>query len=262
MLPGRVATKPGAFARFFHGMAFPWKGIAFVFQHPRLIPLAFAPILATIATVALLFGAFAHLASAIAQRFSGGHGVIFGFLFAIMMALVTIAVYYVGFVAILSLASAPFCSSLSDRAEALATGRPIPRRGAKATLVEAGRGIVHALLALALYLAISLPISALGLLVNFIPLVGQVLSMVLYALGFLVTSYFFAYGYLDYPLSSRCAGFGEKWAYIGRHRAEALGFGGMVGLIVLVPIVNLLVAPFATVGAALLFVEIERGDAA
>jgi CysZ protein len=167
---------------------------------------------------------------------------------------VVVALGYVGFVVLLSLACAPFCSALSDRVECYATGRPIPKRALGATLYEALRGIGHALLRLGIYVVISVPLYLLGVVV-------PPASPVFAGLGMLVTTYFLAYDFFDYPLSSRERGFGEKWRYVMAHQAESLGFGAMVGLLLAVPALNVLVAPFAAVGAALLYVDLERADA-
>jgi uncharacterized protein involved in cysteine biosynthesis len=45
---------------------------------------------------------------------------------------------------------------------------------------------------------------------------------------------------------------------VGENRAESLGFGAMVGLLLAIPALNMLVAPFAAVGAALLHVDVEK----
>jgi CysZ protein len=154
-------------------------------------------------------------------------------------------------VAILALACAPFCALLSDRTEAIAAGRPVPKHGIGTTLLEAGRGLLHTLFRLVCYAGISIPLYLLGLLV-------PPLSPIFVFLGMIVTSYFLAYDFLDYPLSSRHHGFSQKWAFIAQHRAESLGFGAMVGLMLAIPLFNLVVAPFAAIGAALLHVELER----
>jgi CysZ protein len=204
--------------------------------------------------VVLLLGGAWHLASSLAHRWTGGHGLLGAALFALIMAAVVAALGYVGFVVLLSLACAPFCSALSDRVEAIAAGRPPPKRTVGETLVEALRGVAHAIGRLALYVVVSVPLYLLGVAV-------PPASPIFVGLGMVVTSYFLAYDFLDYPLSSRARGFGAKWRYVMGHQPEALGFGGMVGLLLAVPALNVLVAPFAAVGAALLFVDLERADA-
>jgi CysZ protein len=250
-----IPKKPreGAVTRFFAGMAYPWKGIGFTFKNPPLLALAFAPIVLTIVVVVLLFSGASHLASSLSHRFAG-HGFFGSLLYTVIMAVVVLAVYFVGFVAVLSLASAPFCSSLSDRTEALAAGRKIPKHGIGHVITEAARGLLHAILSLGLYLIISVPISLAGALI-------APLAPFFWFAGFVVTAYFFAYGYFDFPLSSRCTGFGEKWDWLAKNRADSLGFGSMVGLMVMIPGFNLFIAPFATVGAALLYGEIEKRNA-
>jgi CysZ protein len=242
--------KPGAFSRFFGASAYPWKGIGFAFAHPKLLLFCAGPIATTVVAVILLFGGAWHLASSWAHGFAGD-GFFGWLLFVFIMAFVVLAIGYVGFVAILALACAPFCAVLSDRTEALATGRPPPKHAIGTVLFEALRGIAHTLLRLAAYVAVSVPLYLLGI-------VLPPLSPIFVVLGMVITSYFLAYDFLDYPLSSRRHGFGQKWAFIAEHRAESLGFGAMVGLMLAIPLFNLVVAPFAAIGAALLHVELER----
>src|SRR5439155_1742378 len=191
-------------------MSFTWQGLAFVFRHPRLLPLALAPIALTAAPVAWLLWRVFSWATSLGQRAGGGY--LGGLIAGALMLLGLVAAYLVASVTIL-IASAPFCAALSDRAEALATGRPIPKHGVGKTVSEALRGLAHSLLATLIYFALSLALWLVGL------VLGPLAPLTLVP-SFLLTAYFFAYGFLNYPLSSRCAGFGEKWLYIGRHRAE------------------------------------------
>ncbi|MSP62609.1 MAG: hypothetical protein EXR72_20220 [Myxococcales bacterium] len=248
--PTRPSARPGAFGRFFHAAGFPFRGIGFAFAHPGLLPLCFAPIVTTLVAVALLFGGAMRLASSLASYFGSGHGWLVMALLALVIGLVLLGIGYIGFVVVLSLANAPFCSLLSERVEALATGRPAPSRGVIGILIEAGRGLLHALLRVVVYLAISLPLWLVNLI---IPPLAPIMAI----LSILATSYFLAYDYLDYPLSNRAAGAGTKWGYVTEHGAESLGFGGMTGLLLAIPLLNLFIAPFAAVGATLLYVEMS-----
>jgi CysZ protein len=247
----KAPRKPGAFGRFFGAMGYPWKGMGFVIDHPRLLPLTLAPIATTVTAVLLLFSWAMQLAATLAHHWAGGHGWLGRILFFLIMIFVVVPLGYLAFTAILSLSAAPFCAALSDRVEHLATGRPIPNLGVGGTILEALRGILHALLRLTVYLVISVPLYLIGL---FVPPIAPITMM----LGMIVTSYFLAYDFLDYPLSSRKKGFAEKWAFVDENRAESLGFGAMVGLLLAIPALNMLVAPFAAVGAALLHVDVEK----
>jgi CysZ protein len=244
-----VVQPTGVVARFFWGMSHLLKGGRFVARHRRLVPWCLGPVL----TALVLIGAFMVWASRglswMAERLAG-HGLGAGVLYFFLMAFVGVAVLYFGLVTVASLAAGPFCGLLAERAEALATGVPGPKQSLGEVAAEVLRGVVHALGRTALYLAVTLPLTVVTLM---LPPLGPLVVGVQFG----VSGLFLAYDFLDYPLGRRGYGFGRKWSYIEQHRAEALGFGVAVALCLLVPLVNLVVPPLAAVGATLLFVHLE-----
>ncbi|HEX2572251.1 MAG TPA: EI24 domain-containing protein [Polyangia bacterium] len=244
-----VVQPTGTVARFFWGMSYLPKGGRYVLRHRSLVPWCLGPVL----TAIVLLGAFMVLASRgiswMSERLAG-HGLGAGVLYFFLMAFVGVAVLYFGLVTVASLAAGPFCGLLAERVEALATGEPGPKQSLGAMAAEVVRGVVHALARTGLYLAVTLPLTVVTLL---LPPLGPLVVVVQFG----VTGMFLAYDFLDYPLGRRGYGFGRKWSYIEQHRAEALGFGVAVALLLLVPFVNLVVPPLAAVGATLLFVHLE-----
>lgn len=249
--PAAPAVKPGVWRRFGAAMGYPFHGMRLVFQHPRLLLLCAGPVLTAVVVSLLLFTGAISLGQRLAHR--TGHGFFAELFFLFFVVFVFVAIGYFAYVALISIAAAPFCSAISDRVEAIHTGVTLPPQPFSTTLREAGRGVLHAIARAFVYLLISLPLSLFNMI--FPPLAPVILCG-----QFVVTSYFLAYDFLDYPLSRRCAGFGQKWKFIDEHRAESLGFGFMLGLIFLFPVINVLMAPFAAAGAAILHADLRAGS--
>jgi CysZ protein len=247
------SPKTSAFTRFGRGMTYLFKGAGFVGKHPRLLPLCVGPVLTSIILVLLLIIGANWGVSYLSQRWGGGHGVWAGVIYILLMIFVVAALVFLGAVVLLSLAASPFCSLISERTEALATGKPVPSQSWGQIFTESLRGIGHALIRVFCYLALTLPLSALGFFLSPIAPVFLILQ-------FVISAFFLAYDFLDYPLSRRCVGFGAKWIYVDRHRADSFGFGVTVALAILVPLANVIVPPIAAVGATLLYVDL--GDRA
>ncbi len=64
--------------------------------------------------------------------------------------------------------------------------------------------------------------------------------------------------YLAYPLENQGVLFSEQKSLIGSIRVGALSFGGMAVLGLTVPVLNVIVAPAAVIGATLYFNEIKQ----
>ena len=145
-----------------------------------------------------------------------------------------------------NLVAAPFNERLAARIVAAAgqripraTGEVTVRTAAQATVDElrkTGYFVVRALLTLPLFLVPGVNL--------FAPVVW-----------FLLTSWFLALEYWDYPLALTGARFAEQRRLLRRNRLTALGFGTGVTVLLLVPIVNLAAMPAAVAGAALLWAD-------
>ena len=67
--------------------------------------------------------------------------------------------------------------------------------------------------------------------------------------------------YIDYPVDNHKLGWNEMLAWLREKRWQSLSFGGVVYLVLLIPVVNILMMPAAVAGATLFWVR-ERGEAA
>lgn len=93
-----------------------------------------------------------------------------------------------------------------------------------------------------------------ALVVNFIPVVGQVAVILLY-------SYYSALMFIDYPASRRRWSLGRKIGWLRSHGSSSLRIGFLPALISMIPLVNIfaiaLLFPVLTVHATLNFSAIE-----
>ncbi len=67
--------------------------------------------------------------------------------------------------------------------------------------------------------------------------------------------------YIDYPADNHKLSWQGMLAWLRQKRWQCMSFGGIVYLVLLVPVVNLLMMPAAVAGATLFWVR-ERGDEA
>lgn len=246
-----MAKRDGALTRFFRGAGYLGRGFSFVRQHRALWPWVAAPSLLTgLVTVLGAFGAH-HWARAFIDRHTAGHGAIWTAILTFLMYVFVAGVAYVAFLVTSMVATAPFAGTLSEKAEKLARGDAPTQHGFGPVVREAVRSTLHTIVSLTLYLT-------LAVLLFLLQFFASVLAPLIWVASLALSGTFLAYDAFDPPLSRRDAGFGRKWAYVGEHAAEALGFGVVVALLIAVPLVNLFVPAVAAVGGTLLFLDLER----
>jgi CysZ protein len=64
--------------------------------------------------------------------------------------------------------------------------------------------------------------------------------------------------YIDYPADNHKLGWNEMLAWLRQKRWQSMSFGGIVYLVLLIPVINILMMPAAVAGATLFWVR-ERG---
>ena len=147
------------------------------------------------------------------------------------------------FTLLANLFAAPFYGRLSERTQLMITGQPakaIEQPLTKVLFTETKR-IAH------------LATRALPLLVLSIIPGLNVLAPLLWAL---FGAWGMAQEYFAYPLENHGALFSEQKELLKSIRWGALSFGGLAILGLAIPIVNIIVAPAAVVGATLYFIEV------
>ncbi|MEW6263133.1 MAG: sulfate transporter CysZ [Thermodesulfobacteriota bacterium] len=235
------------------GFMAPLRGARFLLRHPRLISLAVLPILINTVLLAAIFylslGSFLRWLAEMLPKSQAWYWVILSYVLPVLMVLFLLAVIVLVFTPLANIIASPFNDALSARTEVIVTGRPEAPFSFLAVLKEAGRTAVEELKKIVFYLAAL----AVILVLNFIPVVGQVLYTVL---GFLLTVMWLGLNYLDYPLARHGYRFGGKLGFLKKNSRAAFGYGLGVLLGFLVPIFNLAFISLAVVGGTLLYLEL------
>lgn len=66
--------------------------------------------------------------------------------------------------------------------------------------------------------------------------------------------------YCDYPMDNNKVSFKDMKEALKQRRLTSLGFGGLVSIGMMIPLVNLLIMPAAVVGATIFWVEEYASD--
>lgn len=157
---------------------------------------------------------------------------------------VLIALFY-SFSVVANLLAAPFNSLLAEQVERLAQPGNTPRPATDLNWKELILSPLAALNRLLYFIGWAIPL----LLLSFVPVVN-VAAPVLWVL---FSAWMLALEYADYPLANRGLSFRNQRRLLRQHWPLTLGFGGIVLLLTLIPIVNFLAMPAAVIGATLMW---------
>jgi CysZ protein len=144
----------------------------------------------------------------------------------------------------------PWYTKLSAELELLRGGQPLPEQGAglSTALRDLGRALAFELRKLLLVVLIG----GLLLLLNLIPLAGQLLATAGWiALGATIT----CLDFFDYPLERRLLSFRAKLGVIRRSLPASAGFGLVCLALVSIPFVNLLSIPLCVAAGTLFYCD-------
>jgi len=221
---GAVAKSPVGFVR---GLSYALRGGRFVyFQHPKLVRYWVAPILITGAALVLVFyGAgtlYDDLGGAVWALFPDSWSEATGFLGWLVAALrwlielvSGLLITLLGLVLVVVLSSvvaAPFNDALSEAVEHILTGGSPPPFSLKRMLVDIIRTIRLEAGKVLLYAAIVGPMFLASF---FIPVIGQVVSLV----GFALTAIYLGVDYVDWPAARRGWSIGDRVVFAKRQLA-------------------------------------------
>jgi len=161
-------------------------------------------------------------------------------LFALSVLLIT----FYTFTAVANLIAAPFNSLLSAKVEEILTGNKPPesRRTLQQLILPT---IQSELRKLGYFLLRAIPL----LLLFVIPGINLLAPF----LWLLFSAWFLAIEYADYPLGNHGLDFRSQHDRLKQTRLAALGFGGGVTLLMMIPILNFAAMPAAVVGATRLW---------
>lgn len=174
-------------------------------------------------------------------------------LFWPLFALVVMVGVYYGFSIVANLIAAPFNGFLAEKVEHRLRGAPLVDEGWGAVLAIIPRALQRELQKLGYYL----PRFLLLLLITFIP--G--LNLLSPLLWFLFGAWMMSIQYCDYPMDNNKVSFPQMKQLMKARRVTSIGFGGLVQLGMLVPVLNLFLMPAAVVGATIFWVEEYAAEA-
>ena len=248
--PGRTA-RPGLLG----GMLASWRGAGFMLAHPRLIPYALIPLAINAALYVLVFYLsnkyFGRWIDSLLPQAQVWYWAILYWFIRVLFFLVLLLAAGFTFVAVANIVASPFNDALSAEVEKIVTGLESGGPFSLAAIVkEIGRTVIEELKKIAFYLAAL----ALILLLNLIPVVGQLAYMVC---GALLTVIWLGLNFLDYPLARHGLRLGDKLNFIRGNFWPVLGYSLAVAAGVIIPLVNLAVFPSAVAGGTLLYLELE-----
>lgn len=170
--------------------------------------------------------------------------------FAVM---IFISVYYT-FTIVANLLASPFNSLLAERVEQKLNGLPIPEfRGYKALAGTIGKTILSELKKV-LYMIKWLPVL---LIISIIPVVNFVAPFAWIAYG----AWMLSLQYTDYAMGNHELFFKDELNLLRKNRAVALGFGGTLTVLMMIPVVNFFVMPVGVAGGTSLWVKRLSSDA-
>ncbi|WP_428623602.1 sulfate transporter CysZ [Sedimenticola sp.] len=163
-------------------------------------------------------------------------------LFALSIMLIT----FYTFTSVANLIAAPFNSLLSARVEEILTGKKPPenRQSIQQLLLPTIRSEMRKL---RYFLLRAMPL----LLLFIIPGINLLAPF----LWLLFSAWFLAIEYADYPMGNHGLDFQSQHGQLKQIRLTALGFGGGVTLLMMIPLLNFAAMPAAVVGATRLWCE-------
>lgn len=173
-------------------------------------------------------------------------------LWPLFMILVLLMVFFT-FTMVANIIAAPFNGFLAEKVEVVLRGTDdFPPFSWAELAAIVPRTLSRELRKLGYYLP-----RALGLLVlSFIPGVNLIAAPLWLVFGV----WMMAIQYIDYPADNHKMSWQDMLAWLRSKRWASLSFGGVVYLVLLIPVVNVLMMPAAVAGATLFWVR-ERGEA-
>ena len=165
-------------------------------------------------------------------------------LFAAVMSIVV----FFTFTLLSNLLGSPFNGLLAEKLEQKLTGNPPPSGG---RFIESLRGIQSAIISefskFGYLVSRAIPL----IVISFIPVLNVLSPLLWFGFG----AWMLALEYMDYPMGNHGFSFREQREVAKQKCGIALGFGGAVVVITMIPILNFVAMPVAVAGATKLWVE-------
>lgn len=178
--------------------------------------------------------------------FDWGVGVIEGIADFLVLMLLLVSIFFLAKYIVMVVVS-PFMGTLSEKVEAIVTGKQEPSTAN--FISDLIRGLRIALRNIFWELSLTL----LLLFMNIIPVIGNAISFV----GtILVQSYYAGFGSMDYTLERKRFSISDSIGFVRKNRMAAVGNGGLFLAIFLIPVAGWFLAPaFATIAGTVVVLK-------
>jgi CysZ protein len=166
----------------------------------------------------------------------------------ILIASFLLIAFYV-FTVIGNIIASPFNAALSEKTEELIIGASKGTPGGlKMIMKDISHSIGVEIKRLLFFIIWFIPI----FLINFIPVIGQVIYFVMMLF---YTGYALNFTFMDYSLDRRYKSFREKNRIIFSNKSRMMGFGMICFFIGMIPILNLFLIPVCVIAGTLMFIN-------
>jgi CysZ protein len=230
------------------------RGLAALRRFPSLWRWLVAPAALTLVILVAIIATIAHFFSAVLGPVEAHLPSFIASVAGTLLAVLVIAGLAMGGLLVLAtvagVISGPFNERLSEHLEAKLTGRPSPPFALSSFVHELARGATHAVRRVAVAIAGTVFVIALG----FVPGIGSAAALVL---GFYFAARATAYDCYDAVLGRRAISYRAKLAYLEQHRSRTLGLGAATAAMLLVPGLNLIALGLGAAGATVAMLEGE-----
>lgn len=166
----------------------------------------------------------------------------------VLLGLVLIVVLVIVMLFISQIVNSPFYDWLSEAIEArMGLAKAHTQSGFKFMMVHAGKTVWLEIKKLLFFINVPLVL----LLLNLIPVAGALLYT---ALTNLFAAWDLGFNFISYPMSRRLMPFRSQILFAARHKARLMGLGAPV----MIPFINLLLAPVFVVAGTLAYIELSE----
>jgi len=235
---------------FLQGISFAFSGFSLIIQK-GIRPFVVVPLLINIAvfSVGIWFASsqFAGLMEKMLGWLPSWLSWLEYLLWPLFAALIFIAVYYT-FTIVANLLAAPFNALLAERVEQKLNGLPVPEfQGYKAlagtigkTILSEGRKVLYMLKWLPILIIISI-----------IPVINLIAPFTWAAYG----AWMLSLQYTDFAMGNHEIYVKQELELLRKNRSVALGFGGTLTVLMMIPVVNFFVMPVGVAGGTAFWVK-------
>ncbi len=164
----------------------------------------------------------------------------------IFWLLILIITFY-GFTTVTLLIGSPFYTLLSEKAELILTGEPLPEM----SMMDSIKDIPHTIGLELLKFIYRIPLIIINIILLFVPVLGPVLIL-------LINAWFCALDYTSYSFENNRISYKETRATLKQHKLPCLSFGLVTWLALMIPVINFMIVPIAVCGGTILWKQRMR----